>query len=372
MKKILHISKYYPPYHGGIEDVCYSIVQALKSKYNQKVLCFNDKRCDLISDDDGVEVMRIGILTEFASQPLSLSFFFILRKYIRSFNPDIIHLHLPNPLACAYLLCVIPAETKLVVHWHSDIVAQKFLYKLFAPIEKALLRRANKVLVTSPQYLDDSLPLLAWREKTVVIPNVISLDKLQVSGCEQQIAHLKAIYSGKNIVFFMGRHVPYKGIEYLIEAEKYISSDCVILIAGSGPLTESLKAKAVSERIKFIGKIPDDEIKIYMNAADIFAFPSITKNEAFGVVLAEAMYCRAVPVTFTIKGSGVNWVSVNNLTGLEVENRNAEAFGKAIDLLLTDDNLRSKLAENAHNRVVEMFTMDTVKNQLEEVYKELR
>lgn len=105
-----------------------------------------------------------------------------------------------------------------------------------------------------------------------------------------------------------------------------------------------------------------------MGAADVFAFPSVTKNEAFGVVLAEAMYCRTVPVTFTIKGSGVNWVSINGETGLEVENGNSEAFGKAIDLLLLNDKLRIDLAENAHKRVVDMFTMDTVQMYLQKVY----
>ena len=108
-----------------------------------------------------------------------------------------------------------------------------------------------------------------------------------------------------------------------------------------------------------------------MKAADIFAFPSITKNEAFGVVLAEAMYCKAVPVCFTIQGSGVNWVNVNNVTGLEVPNRDAQAFGKAIDLLLTNDKLRAKLSDNAHQRVVDMFTIETVGKQLRDIYKKL-
>ena len=171
---------------------------------------------------------------------------------------------------------------------------------------------------------------------------------------------------------FMGRHVEYKGIEYLIEAEKYIKSDCIILIAGQGPLTQHLKNITKSSRIKYIGKIADEEIKIYMHAASVFAFPSITKNEAFGVVLAEAMYCKAVPVCFTIKGSGVNWVNINNKTGIEIENKNAIAFAKAIDDLLINEELRFKLGEQAKQRVVNMFTMKTIAKQINNIYKELQ
>lgn len=368
--KILHVSNYYPPHRGGIEDVCFNIVQTFKSQFEQKVVCFNDSSHSVLSDVDGVEVMRAGIWGEVARQALSFSIYSILKRYIHTFKPDIIHLHLPNPLISAYLLILLPVDAKLILHWHSDIVAQKYLYKLFVPIEKLILKRADKVLVTSPLYLRCSLPLSTYRDKVVVIPNVISLSKMNLDGCGEDADSLKRKY-GKRIVFFMGRHVLYKGIEYLIDAEKYISSDCVILLAGSGPLTEKLKKKNHSERIKFIGRISDEDIKIYMSAADVFAFPSITKNEAFGVVLAEAMYCKAVPVTFTIKGSGVNWVSVKDVTGLEVENSNAEAFGKAIDQLLIDDDLRKSLAENAHKHVVERFTMKTVGEQLEEVYMKL-
>lgn len=370
--KILHISKFYPPYHGGIEDICYSIVSALKHDCEQMVICFNDKSNNIVSTIDGIDVVRAGILCELASQPLSASLYFLLKKYIKSFSPDIIHLHLPNPLACIYLLLLIPKNTKLILHWHSDIVAQKYIYKLFAPIEKRILQRADKILVTSPQYLEYSVPLSSYKNKSIVIPNVISLEKMNLKSKNVTDKSIKERYNNKDIIFFMGRHVPYKGIEYLIEAEKYINSDCVILIAGSGPITAELKKMTHSDRIKFIGKIPDEVVCEYMKAASIFAFPSITKNEAFGVVLAEAMYCGAVPVTFTIKGSGVNWVNINNETGLEVENRNSKEFAKAIDILIQNDDLRRKYSAKAKERVINEFTIDNIKTKLIELYNGLQ
>ena len=347
--KILHVSKFYPPYRGGIEDVCYNIVQALQ-EHTQKVFCFNDKKTDSISVINNVEIIRIGTCIELASQPISFSYYIKLKKVIHTFNPDIIHLHLPNPLACLFILKLIPIQTKLILHWHSDIIAQKLIYQIFRPIEKNILKRANKILVTSPQYLEGSKPLFFFKQKCIVIPNPISIEKLNMTTNDYT----------------------YKGIKYLIEAEKYIKSECIILIAGKGPLTQSLKKDAIqSERIQFLGKIPDEEIKIYMHSASIFAFPSITKNEAFGVVLAEAMYCKATPVCFTIKGSGVNWVNINGKTGLEVENKNVKAFAQAIETLLSDDQLRLQLSENAHQRIKELFTMNTIEKQIKNIYQNI-
>jgi glycosyltransferase involved in cell wall biosynthesis len=125
---------------------------------------------------------------------------------------------------------------------------------------------------------------------------------------------------------------------------------------------------ATDERIVFLGRISDEDIPVYMHAADIFAFPSITKNEAFGVALAEAMYCKAVPVTFNIPCSGVNWVNVKDETGLEVANKDSEAYGKAVDELIKDISKREFLAENAHTRVKNLFMPDSIKSSIYEIY----
>lgn len=105
----------------------------------------------------------------------------------------------------------------------------------------------------------------------------------------------------------------------------------------------------------FVGRLSDEDLKLYHYAASVFAFPSITKNEAFGIALAEAMYCGTPTVTFTIPGSGVNWVSLNGVTGIEVANADDKAFAEAIDLLIADKALRRKYAENGMRRVKEFL-----------------
>lgn len=367
MKKILHISKYYPPYRGGIEDVCFNIVNCLTKDFEQKVLCFNKDSSYKNEWCDNVEIIRLPIWKEIFRQPICFRYYYSLKKTLKEFNPDILHLHLPNPLVCFYLLVLSLRGKKIILHWHSDIVVNPKLYCFFKFIENKILRKADKILVTSPNYMEFSFPLKKYHNKCIVVPNAIEKSKFELNeNDKKEIENIKSKH--KKIIFFLGRHVEYKGIQCLIEAEKHISSECSIFIGGVGPLTESLKNEVFSYRIAFLGKIPEKDIKIWMHAADIFAFPSITKNEAFGVALAEAMYCRSVPVTFTIKGSGVNWVNMNGMTGIEVDNKDSKEYGLAIDTLLQDDELRNRYAENAYQRVEKLFTMKKFKKQIIELY----
>lgn len=372
MKKILHISKYYYPYKGGVEDVCKSLVDGMP-EYEQRVLCMNDGPDDVVEPVGKAKVIRKGLFTEICRQPIAIGFGRMVRSVLHRYKPDIVHLHAPNPLATLFTCLYISRHTKLIVHWHSDIVVQQFLYRFFRPIERWCLRRADRIIVTSPTYASSSLPLAKHLHKCVVLPNVVSLEKLQSqANIEQRVEELKQRYGGKPIVFFMGRHVEYKGIPQLIEAEKYIQSDCVILIAGTGPLSGMISSLAEERpRIQLLGRLRDEDISTYMHAATVFAFPSVTKNEAFGVVLAEAMYCGAVPVTFTIPGSGVNWVSIHQETGLEVANGEVKAYAAAIDKLISNPALRDRLSAAARRRAADNFVWSQVKQTLVDLYESL-
>jgi glycosyltransferase involved in cell wall biosynthesis len=206
-----------------------------------------------------------------------------------------------------------------------------------------------------------------------VIENIISTEILDISteADKEQIQALKEKYGNKKIVFTFGRHVHYKGFKYLITAEQYIDKSSEIVIGGTGPITEELKQMTDSKRIHFVGRIPDNELKYYLHAADVFVFPSIHKGEAFGLALAQAMYCSTPAVTFIISESGVNYVNLNKITGLEVENQNTHKLAEAINQLLIDEKLRRELGNNAHQRVVENFTMDCIKSKLISVYNSL-
>ena len=373
--RILQISNYYYPHIGGIEQVARDISDSLRDEYEVKVFCFNHEKVNGVDKVDGIEVNRAGCFAKIASQSMSFSYGKLLKRVFKNFLPDVVIFHFPNPFAAHYLLNILkkyPA-CKLVVYWHLDIVRQKILGKLFNGQTKRLLKRAVKILATSPNYIDGSKFLSKNKDKCDVLSCCVNSQRLNITEKDVALANdIKKQYSDKTVCFAIGRHVPYKGMEYLVKASKYLDDSYKIFIGGAGPLTDSLKSLAKNDnKISFLGRVKDEELKAYLLAADIFCFPSITKNEAFGIALAEAMYLGKPAVTFNIPGSGVNYVSLDKLTGLEVENGNVEDYAEAIKKLASDNSLREEYGISARARVATMFTEEVFKQKLNLIIQSL-
>lgn len=358
MRKILHISKYYYPFSGGTEQIARDVVLALKDGYEQKIIAFNDGKEDKVDSVDGIEVIKCGCFAKIAAQSLSTSYKMQLHKVIAEFNPDIIVFHYPNPFVAALLLNELKnKKTKLVVYWHLDIVRQKYLKLLFGPQNKRLLSRADKVIATSPNYIEGSKWLQSVAKKCVVVPNCINVERMAITeDIEKRAAEIRDENKGKTICIAVGRHTEYKGFTYLVQASKLLDDKFRIYITGTGELTDKLHEEARGDRkITFTGRIDDKELKALILASDMFCFPSITKNEAFGLALAEGMYYEKPAVTFTIPGSGVNYVSLNNVTGIEVENRNVKKYADAMRTLAQNEDLRLKYGKAGKKRVENNF-----------------
>ena len=358
MKKILHISKYYYPFFGGTEQIARDVVLALKGEYEQKVIAFNDGKDDRTDTVDGIEVIKCGCFAKIAAQSLSTSYGKHLHQVMKDFQPDIVVFHYPNPFVAALLLRELKTtKAKLVVYWHLDIIRQKYLRVLFASQNRRLLECAVKVIATSPNYIEGSQWLQSVKEKCVVVPNCINVERMSVTDDIQKRAEeIRTKNSGKTICVAVGRHTEYKGFTYLIQASKLLDGRFLIYITGTGELTEKLHEEANDDKkVVFTGRIDDMELKALILASDIFCFPSITKNEAFGLALAEGMYYGKPAVTFTIPGSGVNYVSINGETGIEVENRNVKKYAEAMKKLADDAELREKYGDAGRKRVEENF-----------------
>lgn len=358
MKKILHISKYYYPFSGGTEQIARDCVNALKDEYEQKVIAFNDGKEDVNDYVDGIEVIRCGCFAKVSAQSLSISYKKRLHNVIKTFKPDIVIFHYPNPFVAHFILKELKNnDIKFILYWHLDIVRQKLLRVFFKPQNRKLLKRADKIIATSPNYIEGSEWLQSVKEKCVVIPNCINEERMEITPeIEEKAQKIRKENEGKTICVAVGRHTEYKGFTYLIQASKLLDDKFKIFITGTGELTESLKKEAANDsKITFTGRIEDEELKAYILACDIFCFPSITKNEAFGVALAEAMYYGKPAVTFNIPGSGVNYVCLDGITGIEVENRNVVAYANAIRNVSTNKELKVKYGQAGRKRVMNNF-----------------
>ena len=114
----------------------------------------------------------------------------------------------------------------------------------------------------------------------------------------------------------------------------------------------------------FLGRISDADLIAFYLAMDIFCFPSIAKNEGFGIALAEGMFFGKPAVTFHIPGSGVNYVNLKDVTGLEVPNGDCKAYADAIKRLADHAALRNKMGSAAKRRVEKLFMMKSFKENI--------
>ncbi len=383
--RVLQIANYLYPNIGGIEQVTRDIAGALSARddIEQKIICFNEtasdgdhicRREETVHDTvDSVEVIRCGCISKAASQSISLTYSSELKKLMSDFKPDVVIFHYPNPFEAAFLSKYLNGSFRFILYWHLDIVRQKLLGKIFHHQTLSLLERADKIIATSPLYIDGSPYLSKYRSKCLVIPNCINEERLTVTDeIRRRAEEIRTENAGKTICFSVGRHIPYKGFNYLVEASGYLDDRFRIIIAGKGERSDDLKAQAAGDnKIVFPGRVNNEELIAYYLAMDILCFPSITKNEAFGIALAEGMYFGKPAVTFYIPGSGVNYVNKKNVTGMEVENRDSKAYADAIAKLAANDSLRKQMGIAAKKRMDDLFLTSSFRENIRKMIENL-
>ena len=354
--KILQVGKFYP-IKGGVEKVMYDLMTGLAAR---GVAC--DMLCAAIEGgtrtvelEHGARLFCCHTLKKVSATMISPAMVAMLRKICH--NYDIIHIHHPDPTACLALWCS-RYKGRVVLHWHSDIVRQKRLLKMYLPMQEWLIRRADIIVGTSPVYVAKSPFLRHMQHKTTHLPIGIEAVKPDAAGAER----LRQRFGGRRIIFSLGRLVPYKGFRYLVEAARYLPDDCVVVIGGSGPLREDLERQihdlGLQDKVLLIGRVPDEDLPAYYTACTLFCLPSVQKTEAFGIVQIEAMSCGKPVVTTTIPESGVAWVNGHGVSGLNVPPENAKALAEAICEVTKDEEVYSRYCEGARKRFRELFTID--------------
>jgi rhamnosyl/mannosyltransferase len=116
--------------------------------------------------------------------------------------------------------------------------------------------------------------------------------------------------------------------------------------------------------------LSDDELPLYYQAADVFALPSNSRAEAFGMVILEAM-ASGLPILSTEIGTATSWINRHGETGFVVPPRQPDALARAIVQLRDDDSLRVRMGEAARLRVLSEFTQEKMIERIEEVYRAL-
>lgn len=360
---IVHIGKYYPPHKGGMETHIKDLVSGLSGFEEVRVIVAGDSIRGRTEQLDGAIITRVPTMGTLASMPVTPTLPWELIKV----KPALMHVQVPNPGA-AFAIALAGYRGPLVVTHQSDTLGRRLLRRMCYPFVNLMMRRADRIIVTSQRYLDSSEELAPFASKCRVIPMGITQEQdrndLELESNQIIQEH------GRRLVLAVGRLVPYKGFIHLIEAMRMV--DATLLLVGIGPLDAELKQAAndygVSRKIEFLGKVND--LKAYYKASSIFVLPSISRAEAFGLVQLEAM-AAGLPVINTNLESGVPEVSVDGLTGFTVPPSDPVALARAMNLLLDNEELRLKMGEAGRIRAQREFAPRLMIERTMRLYEEI-
>ena len=361
--RVLQVGKFYAPYRGGMETYLKDLCDGLRHAVDLEVLVANTTRETVHETVEGIPVTRVAAHGRVKATSIAPGY---LQELART-PADVVHLHAPNPMAELALLAA-PRRAKVVVTWHSDVVRQRVLGRLYRPVSRRLLARADAICVATPNHVRSSSVLPAFAGKCRTCAFGVDLDRLHADAAA--VAEVRARHGARPIVLGAGRLVYYKGFEVLIEAMQGL--DATLLIAGEGDrrpaLAARIRALGLADRVHLLGA--QDDLRPLFAACDVFALPSTQRSEAFGIVQLEAMAFRK-PVVSTRLGTGVDWVNAHGLTGLTVPPDDAGALRQALATLLVSPALRERFGAAGRRRVEQEYTTARAAEAVLAVYREL-
>jgi rhamnosyl/mannosyltransferase len=364
--EILHVYKDYAPVVGGIENHIRLLAEAqVAAGHRVTVLVTSPTRFTTITALGGVRVIKAARLAHVASTPLSLRLPALLARE----RPDITHLHFPYPVGeVSHLLRGRAKRT--IISYHSDVVKQQAILRLYLPLMRRVLRRADRILVSTPRYLESSPVLQAVASRCEVVPYGIDRQPF-LSSTAEQAQQVRQRYPGQRLLLFVGVLRYYKGLQYLLQAMPQL--DATLLIVGEGPMRPALQAQTrdlmLTSKVRFLGRLSDEALPAYYRAADVFVLPASERSEAFGLVQLEAM-SSGTPVVCTELGTGTSYVNLDQASGLVVPPRDPAALVEALKRLLEDEALRQRLAAGALARS-ELFDVRRMVADIERIYRQV-
>jgi rhamnosyl/mannosyltransferase len=387
--RVLHLGKYYPPFAGGIEHFLADLLPALQTQGVAAAAVVHDeqpfRRSPLPDPADPLPIYRAPCHGRLLYAPISPTFPLWLNRAIRAFQPDLLHLHLPN--TSAFWALALPAARRLpwVIHWHADVVASlidrrlALAYRLYRPLEQRLLATSRAIIATSPPYLDASAALAPWRDRCRIIP--LGLNPARIPEPDPAARQRAEALWGKTStggerafrILAVGRLTYYKGHETLIRAATGLP-DSRVLIVGTGErrtrLEGLIQSLALSGRVSVPGFQPEADLNALLVSCDVLCLPSLERTEAFGLVLLEAMRFGKPVVVSAIPGSGTGWVVQRAGHGLLVPPGDPVPLAAALRELQADPARRAGLGLAGVTALQEQFGIGPVAAAVIESYRQ--
>lgn len=374
--KIAQIVCAWPPYAGGIGNSAYRFSQLLADKH----------------EIENFTPLNLRPWLKYGHGAFAPQLLWRLRKF------DYIYLHYPF-FGTAEIICLLKLfcrQPKLIIHYHMDVKNYNLTsYLLSWPsrlVLPKLLKQAEIITTASLDYIKSSQIKNFYSKNTnkfYEIPFGLDTEKFQPKRLNRPaenfiMAKAAAIVNYVNDQFIKKNRLNllfvggldqahyFKGLEVLLRALNLLNfKNWELTIIGEGqkrPYYEALAQKwKIDKTVKFLGQVSDaDLIRAYQNA-DLFILPSINTNEAFGLVLTEALAC-GVPVIAS-ELPGVRTVFNNHQEGLLVKPGDIEDLKAKLEFIFNNEKARQKMATAARKLAVEKYDWRIIKERLNEIFK---
>lgn len=378
----------YAPQVGGYENQIKLLAEHLSKHFPVKVVTFNLTNSPATETLNNVEVYRVKPQLVFFRVPFSI---FYLKK-LGEMNYDLLHAHGFVPVVSDLSIIYAKSKNKTAVYTHhfdgnvQDAKAMNILAETYnKTVARSSFQFADAIVATTKSYAETSSALKPHLSKVHVIPCFVDCNRfkpqspLQVAKLRQQLG-----LNGKKTVLFVGRIVPYKGLEYLIKAIEHAKNEqgeeLNLLIVG-GEEGKNITDKSeyyqqilrlaeksnIRKNIHFLGRVENSQLATYYSLADVVALPSIMRGEAFGSVLLEALACGTPVVASSVPGVKAV-LKGNESVGSYVPPKDSLALSKA---LVEVAYRKRDVTERCMQLAFENYRIEKIVNDYIELYSSL-
>lgn len=302
-----------------------------------------------------------------------------IRKSLKTINPELVYVT-PNACGGAFYKDYIVVQMikrmgcQVVVHYHNKGVSTRqnrffdsFLYQRFF--------KGIKVILLS-ECLYGDVKKYVKREDVFVCGNGIP-DVIENSACSETVAsdHI----DGKvPHVLFLSNLLISKGVVVLLNSLKVLKEKgCRFVCDFVGGETVEMDAamfqaevakRELEGMVVYHGRKYGNDKEAFLNAADMFVFPTFYHNECFPLVLLEAME-HGVACISTTEG-GIPGIIDDGKTGFLVPKHDAETLAEKIQTLLSDAALRQRMGEAGREKFEKEFTLEVFEKRMAEILRE--
>jgi glycosyltransferase involved in cell wall biosynthesis len=373
--RILQVSPFFEPHSGGVESHVRAVSgELVRQGHDVTILTSrHDPRLPEFEAYEGYRIVRARSWGTVYNTPVAPE----IGRRVPEIDSDVVHLHYPPPLTSYFAVRGLRrVSTPSCLTYHCDLYLEGPIGRVLTGLYSSLfvpptLRAVRRIIVHTQGYGSTSRAL---RGRTLdVIPSAVDLRRFRPDLDGTAIRERLSLDGGP-VLAFTGRLVPHKGVDVILRALSELPPEVSLLIVGHGPRFDDLvslsRRLGVARRVRFCPSVSDEELPLYLRAADLFVFPSQNRLEGFGLVVAEAM-ASGLPVVIADM-PGVREVIEPGREGLLVEPLLVPDLVARIRELLDDPARLRIMGRAARQRAEERYGLEAVTKQLVRVYEDLR